>query len=372
MIPFLNFRDLNSPYKRELMDVIGEFINSGNYILGDRVSVFENTFAGYCGVTHAIGVGNGLDALTLIFRAYKQMGMMTEGDEVLVPANTYIASILAITENRLKPILVEPDPETFNIDVKLIEKHITSRTKAIMVVHLYGRLGYSDEMRRIADANGLKIVEDCAQSHGAVHNAKKAGSLGDAAGFSFYPSKPLGALGDAGAVTTNDDGLAEMVRTIRNYGSQKKYHNAYQGVNSRLDELQAAVLLVKMKHLDEDNSRRRAIAERYIASISNPKLRLPQAPAVGQESSHVWHLFVIRVMSSEERELFQAHMAEKGIGTLVHYPVPPHKQHAYREWNNQSYPITENIHETVVSLPLHTGLTDRDVDEIIGACNAYV
>ena len=365
MIPFLDFKDLNAPYKKELMEAISEFIDKGHYILGEKVEEFEKAFAAYCGTKYAIGVGNGLDALTLIIRAYKGLGVFKEGDEILVPANTYIASILAITENRLKPILVEPDIHTYNIDPALLERHITPKTKGIMVVHLYGQVGYSDEMQKIADKHGLKIIEDAAQAHGAVRKGKKTGNLGDASGASLYPSKPLGALGDAGVVTTNDAKLAELVRALRNYGSEKKYHNQYQGVNSRLDELQAAVLLVKLEHLDEENAKRREIAKQYLREIKNEKLILPH---VESDESHVWHLFVVR---TKERDRFQQYLKEKGIGTVIHYPIPPHKQPAYKEWNKESYPITEEIHDTIISLPLHALLKDEEVQYIIDACSTY-
>src|SRR3989338_1176939 len=365
MIPFLDFKDLNAPYKKEIMEAISAFIDKGHYILGEKVEEFEKAFAAYCGTKYAIGVGNGLDALTLIIRAYKGLGVFKEGDEILVPANTYIASILAITENRLKPILVEPDIHTYNIDTALLERHITPKTKGIMVVHLYGQVGYSDEMQKIADKHGLKIIEDAAQAHGAVRKGKKTGNLGDASGASLYPSKPLGALGDAGVVTTNDAKLAELVRALRNYGSEKKYHNQYQGVNSRLDELQAAVLLVKLEHLDEENAKRREIAKQYLREIKNEKLILPH---VESEESHVWRHFVVR---TKERDRFQQYLKEKGIGTVIHYPIPPHKQPAYKEWNKESYPITEEIHDTIISLPLHLVLKEEEIKQIVEACNAF-
>ena len=365
-VPFLNLKIIDARHRQELIDAITEVVDSGQYILGSKVVDFENEFAKYCGVKHCIGVGNGLDALTLIIRAYKELYVFNEGDEILVPANTYIATILAITENRLKPVLIEPDINTYNIDVNLLEKHITQKTKTILVVHLYGQVGYSEKMRSIADAHGLKIIEDCAQAQGASYSGKKTGSLGDAAGFSFYPGKNLGALGDAGAVTTNDARFAETVRALRNYGSQKKYYNQYQGVNSRLDEIQAAVLLVKLKYLDEDNKKRREIARQYLEGIKNEKLILPQAL---QDESHVWHLFVIRIQG---RDRFQKYLSDQGIQTIVHYPVPPHKQEAFREWNSMSFLATEEIHRTVLSLPLHPLLAQSDVERIITTCNAYV
>ena len=364
MISFLNFKDLNVPYRKKLLKAIGEVIDSGNYILGPKVRLFEKEFSKYCGVKETIGTGNGLDSLVLIIRAYKELGVFSEGDEIIVPSNTYIASILSITENRLKPILIEPDINTFNLDADLLEKKITKRTRAILTVHLYGQIAYSDEMQKIADKHGLKIIEDCAQSHGAVYGGRKAGNLGDAAGFSFYPSKPLGALGDAGAVTTNDKKLAEMIRALRNYGSHKKYYNKYAGLNSRLDELQAAVLSVKLKYLDRDNNKRRKIAELYLKKIKNNKLILSKKG----DQSHVWHLFVIR---TKNRDKFAEYMLKNNIETLIHYPVPPNKQEAYGQWKNLKYPISEKIHETVISLPLYQTMKRREIEQIIKACNEY-
>lgn len=365
MVPFLDFKDLNVQYRKELLKVIAQFIDSGQYILGDKVRSFEKEFSVYCGVKETIGTGNGLDALTLIIRAYKELGIFQIGDEVIVPANTYIASILAVTENRLKPVLAEPNLATYNIDAKKIDKYISKKTKAILVTHLYGQIGYSEEIKRIAKKYNLKIIEDCAQAHGAIYRGKKAGSIGDAAGFSFYPSKPLGALGDAGAVTTNDKKLAEMIRALRNYGSRKKYYNEYQGINSRLDELQAVVLSVKLKHLDRDNNIRRKIAQRYIREIQNSKLILPHEES---EGLHVWHLFVVR---TKNRDRFSKHLTKHGIGSVIHYPVPPHKQKAYTEWKDLSYPICEEIHQTVISLPLYQTMKEKDIREVINACNAY-
>ncbi|MDD2762773.1 MAG: DegT/DnrJ/EryC1/StrS family aminotransferase [Opitutaceae bacterium] len=347
------------------MAAIASVVDSEQYILGGKVAEFEREFAGYCGTTNAIGTGNGLDALTLIWRAYKEMGVMREGDEILVPANTYIASILSITENRLTPVLVEPDIKTYNLDVGQLGKHLTKRTKGMLTVHLYGRVAYSEEMQQLADAHGLKIVEDCAQAQGAMYRGARTGSLGEASGFSFYPTKNLGAIGDAGAVTTREDRLAGIVRALRNYGSHKKYHNLYTGVNSRLDELQAAILSVKLRALDRDNDRRREIARMYLSRISNPCLQLPEP---GPEESNVWHLFVVR---TDQRAEFQQHLTDRGIGTIINYPIPPHRQPAFGEWAARSYPITEKIHDTVISLPLNTAMTDDDVAEVIDACNAF-
>lgn len=364
MIPFLNFKDLNVSYKKELIEAIAAVIDSGQYILGPKVKSFEEKFSKYCGVKETIGTGNGLDALTLIIRAYKEMGVFREGDEIIVPANTYIASILSITENRLKPVLIEPDINTYNIDVDLLEKNITKKTKAILTVHLYGQISYSDKMQKIARKHGLKIIEDCAQAQGAMYKGKKAGSLGDAAGFSFYPSKNLGALGDAGAVTTNDKNLAKIIRALRNYGSYKKYYNEYKGVNSRLDEIQAAVLLVKLKYLDKENKRRREIAELYLENINNKKLTLPK----GDGTSHVWHLFVV---STKNRDKFFKHLLNNGIEPLIHYPLPPHKQKAYSEWRELNFPITEEIHNIVISLPLHPAMISKEISKVIKTCNTF-
>ena len=312
MIPFLNLKKINAQHKQELIDAIEGVIDSGSYILGKKVKSFEQKFSEYCGIKETIGTGNGLDSLTLIIRGYKEMEVFQEGDEIIVPANTYIASMLAITENRLKPVLVEPDINTYKFDLKLLEQNITDKTKGILVVHLYGEVGYSTELQAIADKHNLKIIEDCAQAQGAEYNNKKAGSLGDAAGFSFYPSKNLGALGDAGAVTTNDEELVEVVRALHNYGSQEKYYNHYQGMNSRLDEMQAAVLLVKLKYLDKENDTRRKIAKYYLENIKNKILILPQD---GTDKEHVWHLFTVR---TNDREKFSKYLTDQGIGYVIH------------------------------------------------------
>lgn len=366
MIPFLNFKDINAQYKKELLEAISKVIDGGHYVLGESVAAFEKEFAAYCGAKHAIGVGNGLDALTLIIRAYKEIGDFNEGDEILVPSNTYIATILAITENKLKPVLVEPSIDTYNIDARLLEEKITEKTKAVLIVHLYGQVGYSEKVKEIADKCSLKIIEDSAQAHGAIFKGKKVGNLGDASGFSFYPSKPLGGIGDGGAVTTNDDNVASIVRALRNYGSLEKYHNKYKGVNSRLDEIQAAILSIKLRHLDSENDRRREIANLYLTGIKNKELVLP---IVHESESHVWHLFVVRV---KNRQAFIKHLLDNGVETLIHYPVPPHKQPAYSEWSEESYPISEEIHNTVVSLPLNTAITDEEVKIVIEACNSFV
>jgi len=365
MIPFLNLKQSNLSYQQELREAIFSVIDSGWYILGEKVENFEKEFSKYCGTKETIGVGNGLEALILIIRAYKELGIFQEGDEIIVPANTYIATILAITENRLVPVLVEPNLATYNLDVDLVEQKITSKTKAILTVHLYGQVSYSDKMQAVADKYNLKIIEDSAQAHGAIYASKKTGNLGNASGFSFYPSKNLGGLGDGGGITTSDLKLAEVARYLRNYGSFKKYLNEYKGINSRLDEIQAAVLLVKLKYLDRENELRREIAKQYLAEIKNEKLILPQ---VKNELAHVWHLFVVR---AKERDKFFKYLADRGIESLIHYPLPPHKQKAYAEWNNLSLPITEEIHQTVVSLPLYSTLTQEQILKIIEACNNY-
>jgi dTDP-4-amino-4,6-dideoxygalactose transaminase len=365
LIPFLNLKAINADHRSELLEAITRVVDSGRYVLGEEGRAFERQFAAYCGVPHVVGVGNCLDALTLIFRAYRELGRMSEGDEVIVPANTYIASILGVSENHLTPVLVEPDPTTYNIDPTKIEEAITARTKAILVVHLYGQIGYRDEIRKIADRHGLKIVEDSAQGHGAMYHGRRSGALGDACGFSFYPSKNLGALGDAGAVTTHDGELAEAVRALRNYGSQVKYENVYRGINSRLDELQAAVLTVKLKYLDAENERRRHIADYYLANISNRQLILPSAAT---REGHVWHVFVVR---TKRRAEFQQHLEECGIDTIVHYPIAPHRQPAYREWNAQTYPLTEEIHRTALSVPVDITMTGAEMRRVVDACNSF-
>jgi dTDP-4-amino-4,6-dideoxygalactose transaminase len=365
MIPFLNLKHINAQYRDEIMEAITRVLDSGRYILGDEEARFERAFSDYCGVKYTVGVASGLDALTLIFRAYIELGIFSEGVEILVPANTYIASILSISANRLMPVLVEPDINTYNIDVNAIEEKITSKTKAILVVHLYGQIGYSREIQRIGDKYGLKIIEDSAQAHGAVYEGQRSGNLGNASGFSFYPAKNLGAIGDAGAVTTNDEPLAETIRALRNYGSKSKYENLYKGVNSRLDELQAAILSVKLKYLERDNAKRRYIAGSYLNGIKNAKLILPQAVS---PDGHVWHLFVVR---AQNREAFHGYLGEKGIRTVIHYPIPPHLQRAYSEWNKRRFPVTEEIHKTILSLPVDITMTDEQVQYVIGMCNLY-
>ena len=332
VIKFLDLGKINKQYQIELKQAASDIIDSGWYLLGERVKKFEFELADYLDSKYCIGVANGLDALRLILKAYKKLGLMVDGDEVIVPANTYIASILAISDNNLVPVLVEPDIQTFNLDISKIEEKITTKTKAIMVVHLYGRVCWDKELNVLAEKYNLKIIEDNAQAIGAEWNGIKTGALGDAAGFSFYPGKNLGALGDAGAVTTNDEELASVIRTIANYGSKIKYENIYQGLNSRLDEIQASFLSIKLKYLDIENNYRRYIAKQYINGINNPKIVLPKNP----ENEHVWHLFVIQV---ENRQVFQDYCNQNQIQTLIHYPIPPHKQIAYSGYNSLKLPI---------------------------------
>ena len=365
MIPFLDLKKLNAQYRDELIEACTRVIDSGWYILGKEVEEFEKEFANYCGTKYAIGVGNGLDALTLILRAYKELVILSNGDEVIVPANTYIATILAITNNNLTPVLVEPNVDTYLIDPNKIEENITPKTKAIMVVHLYGQTCEMDKINEIAKKYNLKVIEDSAQSHGAYYKDKRSGNLADASGFSFFPGKNLGALGDAGAITTNDDQLVEVLKALRNYGSHKKYENIYKGVNSRLDEIQAAILRVKLKYLDEEIERRRKIARFYLENIKNDNIILPK---VREDSNHVWHLFVIR---TEKRDKLQKYLLDKGIHTLIHYPIPPHKQVAYKEWNNKSYPITEKISKEVLSLPISGILTLEEAEKIVKVVNEF-
>jgi dTDP-4-amino-4,6-dideoxygalactose transaminase len=367
MIPFLDLKGINAKYKDELISACTRVIESGWYIQGNEHKEFEKEFAEFCGSKYAIGVANGLDALTLILRAYKELGVLKDFDEVIVPANTYIASILAISQNNLTPILVEPDIDTYNLDAQKIEEKITPKTKAIMVVHLYGQALQMHKIMQIAKKHNLKVIEDCAQAHGAfdASTSKKVGNIGDASGFSFYPGKNLGALGDGGAVTTNDEVLADAIRAIGNYGSHKKYENLYKGVNSRLDEIQAAMLRVKLKYLDDEIKHRRDIASYYLQNIKNENIILPK---VENETSHVWHLFVIR---TKNRQKLQAYLLDNDIQTLIHYPLAPHKQKAYKEWNNDSYPITQKIHDEVLSLPISGIQTLEDTKKITEVINEY-
>lgn len=364
MIKFLDLHKINERFRGELDAAAKRVLDSGWYLLGKENEAFEAEFAAYCGVKHAIGCANGLDALKLIIRAYG----FGPGDEVIAPANTYIASLIAISANGATPVLVEPDPGTYLIDPAKIEEKITPRTKAVMVVHLYGRVCEMGAIDVLAKKHGLKVIEDCAQAHGAYFGDRRVGNLGDAAGFSFYPGKNLGCLGDGGAVTTNDDELATKIRALRNYGSDVKYHFPYRGTNSRLDEIQAAWLRVKLPHLDADNARRAEIAARYCREIANSAVTLPSVSDGSRQLSNVWHVFPVR---AERRDEFQAYLTEKGIQTVIHYPIPPHRQPAYSEWHGLELPITEKIHETIISLPISPVMADDEAAEVIDAVNAW-
>jgi dTDP-4-amino-4,6-dideoxygalactose transaminase len=372
MIKFLDLQKINAQYANELKQAASEVIDSGWFLMGEKLSNFERELAQYVGAAHAIGVANGLDALRLILNAYIELGVMSEGDEVIVPANTYIASLLAISDNNLTPILVEPNDKSFNLDLDVIEKHITPKTKAIMVVHLYGQVCWSDDLIALAKKHNLKIIEDNAQAIGAEWNGIKTGNLGDAAGFSFYPGKNLGALGDSGAVTTSDPVLAEQVRALGNYGSKKKYVNEYQGLNSRLDEIQAAFLSVKLKHIDRENQYRRQLASLYLNGISNTKMQLPVPNNDNlkheNNTEHVWHLFVIR---TSKRDELQNYLTANGIQTLIHYPIPPNKQLAYAAMNHLDFPITNTIHNEVLSLPISPVATIEEVQSVIEVLNNF-
>jgi dTDP-4-amino-4,6-dideoxygalactose transaminase len=373
LIKFLELQTINRQYADELKKAAAEVIDSGWYLLGERTTSFEEQLCAYLGVNHAVAVSNCLDALKLILRGYIEMGVLQEGDEVIVPANTYIATILAITACRLKPVLVEPDIQTYNLDISLVEKAITARTKAIMVVHLYGRACWSEEMEYLAKKYNLKVIEDNAQAIGAEWNGRKTGSLGDAAGHSFYPAKNIGALGDSGAVTTNDPDLAKVVRALGNYGSSIKYYNDYQGFNCRMDEIQAAFLCVKLKYLDAENQHRREIAQFYCKNIQNPVIILPEIKnpsliTAHPSLSHVWHLFVVRC---KERDKLQEYLSANDIQTLIHYPVPPHKQKAFKEWNGLSFPVTEQIHREALSIPLSQVMELTDAEKVIEVLNNF-
>lgn len=362
MIKFLDLEKINNRFRSEIDSRIGKILDKGWYLQGDENETFSSNFANYCGVKHCIGVANGLDALNLIIKAFG----FGAGDEIIVPANTYIASILAISQNGCTPILVEPDIGTYNINPNLIEEKITDKTKAIMVVHLYGQAVQMEKIWQLAKKYNLKVIEDSAQAHGAFYQQKRVGNLSDASAFSFYPGKNLGCMGDGGCITTNDDELAAKVKAIANYGSDRKYHHIYKGVNSRLDEIQAAVLDVKLKFLDEDNQRRREISKYYRENIKNSKIILPKTY---DEKSHVWHVFVVR---TTERDRFQKYLQDNDIQTIIHYPTPPHKQGAYSEWNNLSYPITEEIHNTIISIPISPVMTDSEVKKVVEVINGYI
>lgn len=370
MMKYLDLKAINKTYEH----AADEVLQNGWYLKGGYTRRFEEAYADYIGIRYCVGCGNGLDALTLIFRAYIEMGVMQEGDEVIVPANTYIASILAITENRLKPVLIEPDINTLQIDDTLIEQAITPRTRAIMIVHLYGRCAYTDRIGNICRQYGLKLIEDNAQAHGCTFGDRKTGALGDAAGHSFYPGKNLGAFGDAGAVTTNDSQLADIIRALGNYGSHQKYIHDFQGYNSRIDEIQAAILLAKLPHLDADNARRKEIAARYQREVSNPLVRLRLAKSeqcsrsVLAPRDSVYHIFTV---FCSQRDRLQQYLLDNGVETQIHYPIPPHKQRCYREWNHLSLPITEQIHAEELSIPCHQAMTDEDAGCVVALLNAF-
>jgi dTDP-4-amino-4,6-dideoxygalactose transaminase len=360
-IPFLSLKATNQVYEEQITKVVSDVIASGWYILGDRLKQFETDFARYCGTKHCIGVANGLDALILLLKASE----FPADSEVIVPANSYIATMLAVSNANLTPVLVEPCMDTYLIDYQEIKKAITTKTKAILVTHLYGKCCEMDEINKIAEEHNLKVFEDAAQAHGATYMGKRAGHLSDGAGFSFYPSKNLGAMGDAGAITTNDDALAQRLRTLRNYGSSQKYVFDFQGYNSRMSEIQAAILQVKLPYLDTENEIRQNIAKQYLVEINNNKIILPSENTVYNDA---WHLFVVRC---EGRDNFRKYLSDNGIGTDVHYPIAPHKQLAYQQWQNLQLPITEKIHETAVSLPLNTTLTSEEISYIVQIVNEY-
>lgn len=370
MMKYLDLKAINKTYEH----AADEVLQNGWYLKGDYTRRFEEAYADYIGIRYCVGCGNGLDALTLIFRAYIEMGVMQEGDEVIVPANTYIASILAITENRLKPVLIEPDINTLQIDDTLIEQAITPRTRAIMIVHLYGRCAYTDRIGNICRQYGLKLIEDNAQAHGCTFGDRKTGALGDAAGHSFYPGKNLGAFGDAGAVTTNDSQLADIIRALGNYGSHQKYIHDFQGYNSRIDEIQAAILLAKLPHLEAANARRKEIAARYQREVSNPLVRLRLAKSEQYSRSglaprdSVYHIFTV---FSSQRDRLQQYLLDNGVETQIHYPIPPHKQRCYCDWSHLSLPITEQIHAEELSIPCHQAMTDEDVGCVVALLNAF-
>ena len=363
MIAYLPLHKINDLHNEELRAAVNRVLDSGWYLNADATRQFETHYAEYIGTRHCVGCGNGLDALKLILLAYMEMGVMQEGDEVIVPANTYIASILAITACGLTPVLVEPDINTLQIDDARIERAITSRTKAVMIVHLYGRCAYTQKIADICKKSNLKLIEDNAQAHGCTFEGQKTGSLGDAAAHSFYPGKNLGALGDAGAITTNDEELASLARALGNYGSSKKYVHDYKGCNSRIDEIQAAVLDVKLLYLDDENNRRKEIASLYINKVQNPLIHLPLS-----ERDSVWHIFPV---FCERRDELQQYLRENGVETQIHYPIPPHKQQCFKEWNQQSFPITEQIHSQELSIPCHQAMTKEEVDMIIDLLNSF-
>jgi dTDP-4-amino-4,6-dideoxygalactose transaminase len=366
MILFLDLHKINKRFEVEFKERFKNLLDSGYYILGDRVKDFEQEFGAYCGVRHCVGVGNGLDALRLILEGYKILGKLKDGDEVLVAANTFIATILAIKQAGLKPVLVEANIDSFNFDLEALALAISFKTKAIMPVHLYGQLAPMEEILRLAKKHNVLVIEDAAQAHGAIDSyGKRAGNIGDAAGFSFYPAKNLGALGDGGAVTTNDNALETIVRKLRNYGTASKYENEYVGINSRLDEIQATFLSCKLKALDSDNEMRRAIAKRYLSELKNSKISLPH---YNGSKNHVFHLFVVRV---DDRDGFIKYLKDNNVGSLIHYPIPPYNQKALPELRSSSFPISDKIHEQVISIPISPVMTKEQVDKVIDTLNSY-
>lgn len=362
-IPYLDYTALNFNYRQELMNSLTELLDTGWYTFGEKLESFEKAFANFCGTQYSIGVGSGLDALRLILRGYKELGALQAGDEIIVPANTYIATILAITEEGFTPVFIEPRLDTFLINPQLIEEKITPQTKAIMVVHLYGQTCEMDEIWSIAEKYRLKVFEDSAQAHGAFYKSKRAGSLGDASGFSFFPTKNLGAIGDAGAITTNDKSLFKIVKALRNYGSKERYVHDYKGINSRLDSLQSAFLSIKLKHLGRENLHRTKIAQCYLKGINNPNIVLPKVT-----TDSVWHSFTIRV---RERDRLARFLDSHGIETQIRYPIPPHKQKAYKEWNHLKLPLTEKICSEILCLPISSMQTIEDTKYIIDVINRY-
>jgi len=365
MIKNLDLKLMTDKYQTEILQAINRVVQSGWFLQGKENELFEANYAKYIGTNYCIGVANGLDALRLILRGYIELGVMSPGDEIIVPANTYIATILAITDNGLKPVLVEPDINTYQIDPTLIERALTDKTKGIMIVHLYGQCSYSEVIADLCKKNHLKLMEDNAQAHGCMYNGRKTGSLGDASAHSFYPTKNMGALGDAGAVTTNDKELATIIRTLGNYGSEKKYIFEYQGLNSRLDEIQAAVLNIKLIHIEEDNSNRKRVAQYYISNIIHPEIVLPK---VYNWDSHVFHIFTIR---TKNRDQLQAYLLENGVQTMIHYPIPPHKQACYNEWNGMAFPITEQIHNEELSLPMSPVISENEYQRVVELINNW-
>jgi len=365
MIKFLDIQKINAQYQTELNEAAIRVIDSGWYLMGSELESFEQKYREFCGVKYALGVANGLDALRLIFKAYLELGVMQKGDEVIVPANTYIASVLAITDNNLVPVFVEPNSKTYNLDSSKIEVAITNKTKAVLTVHLYGQNSIDANLLAICEKHKLKLIEDSAQSHGATWNGKTMGNIGDAAGHSFYPGKNLGALGDAGAVTTNDELLYSTIAALRNYGSHKKYENIFQGLNSRLDEIQAAFLNVKLKYIKNDIVGRRKVANYYLNNITNPSIILPY---VHLQEGHVWHLFVIR---SQKRDELLKYLGDNGVQSIIHYPIPPHKQQAYSKYNELTFPITEQIHNEILSLPISAVMNANDLQQIVDLINRF-